>query len=211
MFSPALILAYVGKSSAASQDRLSSVPAAGTNIAGAVVFFTYIVAALVVTSLILRDILGIRDRSTKLKEGGQTSYNKNNGLSGQRNKSHPGETGMRKELRILFPVAASISFAVLSWNMLNFLVVSYIDWWHNEKAPSVGHLTSISGFRQQLWSIWVWATHSSLFQTFAEDLLLNSGIRRNTRLALLYSYGWNLWMSMNGKHYNSATLLLLSL
>lgn len=179
--------------------RLQSSLHAGDNIAGAIIFFSYIIAALFFTGWIIADILSISGTSQNLKQDDQMNNARVDVTNNQRIEATPEEIGTKKNHRKIFPVAASISFAVLSWNMLNFLITSYLEWWHMQGAPSADPISSISRFRSLFFSIWVWATNSSLFQTFAEDLLTSSRAWQTTYLALLYSYTWNLWMSNIGK------------
>ena len=165
-------------------------PATGENIVGAIVFFTYIFAALAFTGFIVTDILYL---------SGQRKQDAPNLRKSSRKRDAKISRGVRRTIVPLCALTAFISFSVLSWNMLLFLVESYKTWAARRSLPLIVPRYDALGIRTQAWFIWSWATDSSLFQQFAEDLLLDPATWENARVALLYSYAWNLWMSMAGK------------
>ena len=165
---------------------------AGQNIIGAILFFGYIVAALVFTGIIVLDI------------GRLTSAPNTHDCKSE---SIPHDVSARCSILsgrpLLFSVAATISFAALSFNMLSFLVVSYSTWSLEHHITLSQPFRNVADIRWQLWCIWSWATNSNLFETFAKDLLSTEESRRWTVLALLYHYGWNSYMSVVGEEMSS--------
>lgn len=166
----------------------------GDNTSGAILFFSYILAALFFTSYILLSIsrIGIlvespaksarvRALSRTHKQNGQVSQTRN-----------------RRAFR-LFSALALVSFTTLSWNMLNFLIVSYTRWASTYGLPTTLRLQSLTQVWHDLRHLWIWATGSNLFQTFAEDLVSDPAQWRVVRAALIYSYTSNSWMSALGE------------
>jgi len=102
-------------------------------------------------------------------------------------------------LRVLLPALALASFSVTSWNMLNFLIVSYCQWAAAHSVPVAFNVGSLLRTGPKSLHIWQWSTGSNLFEWFAEDLLTDDKTWTYVRLALLYSYVWNVWMSFIGK------------
>lgn len=154
---------------------------AGTNTSGAVIFFAYIIAALTFTFVIVKDIFILKSA-----------------LKGE-DRKHGSAARPSTHLVRFYSVAALVSFSVLSWNMLNFLLASYADW-AKENHPTISVTsTSLRGLHTQAWYVWVWATSSTLFETFAEDLLRDANTWRWTTLSLLYHYACNIYISTTGK------------
>lgn len=149
----------------------------GENIVGAIIFFAYIVAALALTSIIVADIF----------------------LTRSNQEPAPNAKHISRRPASLYWTAALVSFSVLSWNMLSFLLVSYSRWAEEHQMITSGFYTSPTKFLEQAWYVWVWATSSSLFETFAENLLLDVRTWRRTMLTLTYHYVCNMYMSMIGK------------
>lgn len=172
----------------------------GPNVLGALIFFGYIIAALVLTWRIFSNIVALMMRKSTETErvgkwdGGNWSSSQKRALSTKRRKEKERSKGWR-----YFPVAASVSFAVLSWNMLMFLVNSYMTWTTKKELPLADDLRTLHGIAFQLQQIWAWSTHTTLFQTFAEFLLSSPETWKRIRLVLLYSYGLNMWMSFLGR------------
>ena len=82
---------------------------------------------------------------------------------------------------LLYIALAVSSFSLLSYNMLSFLIVSYQTFYGHLRAPSIA-------------SIWTWASHSQLFTTFAQDLLLHADRWRWVKVSLLGSYAIELFL-----------------
>jgi len=166
------------------------------NVVGVTLFFLYIIAALLLTTLLTKDVWKVHEhrvRSTDRHQKPQIH--------------HAG--GPKFELNIsLFATLAALSFTVLSYHMLNFLVQSYQSW-----TLSAGSMLSCQGSQSHsstpyynknipgnipLVQIWKWATHSNLFQNFGEAICNDPHRFWWTQLTLTYSYGWNIYMAIQG-------------
>ena len=129
------------------------------NVSGAIFFFLYIIAALVFTGLIVSDLYKAR-------------------LSSSQRAPRNGTSALRLRTTILL---ACLSFASLSYHMLDFLVVSYSSWLHN-------NLNSSGTGPWRIEQIWQWASHSTLFQNFTEAILDSPQGYFWTRKTLVYSF-----------------------
>ncbi|KAJ9607150.1 hypothetical protein H2200_008222 [Cladophialophora chaetospira] len=155
----------------------------GDNVTGALMFFAYMVAALVLTGLICRDLLN--EYSTTRRECHTQSRDKNgNETKGRRSNETQAQVSIIAAL-------ATLSFAALSYHMLNFLIQSYQSW-----APS-DSLRDVS-----MSKIWRWSTKSTLFQDFAETINNDPGRFWWTNLALTYTFGWNVYMTVEGARHS---------
>ena len=152
------------------------------NPLGAIIFFSYIVAALGLISLISYDLC----KAYKIYP-------------------HPSvqaEALINTNLILTFASLAAISFSVLSYHMLNVLIYSYLAWADSantlllQPSSSYGNmLNNISNLH-----IWTWAKSSTLFKDFAENIC-NDPVRFWwTQQALSLSIGWNTFMAIEGKH-----------
>ena len=160
---------------------MSNAGASPGNVVGAVVFFSYIAAALGLTGLIVSDLF---------KAYAAFSESKANTIH-------------RSNLILAFTSFAAISFAALSYHMLNFLVYSYITWAEraNISLPQTlfGALSGLTNGELSPLNIWAWAKSSTLFKDFAE-VICNDPVRFWwTQQALLLSIGWNTFMAIEGK------------
>lgn len=183
---------------ASPETDVPTQPQLGNNVAGALIFFSYIAAALTFTGFIVGDIVCKTNDGTVDKPNGTTQGSNRRQLSSANKNGRSATTnggGMLHGLRKLFPALALASFCVLSWNMFNFLIASYAAWTELHDVPIQA---SVAEIRPYLLHIWQWSTSSNLFQSFAEDLLKDEGTWVYVRLGLLYSYVWNVWMSFIG-------------
>lgn len=164
---------------------MGSLPPTEDNVVGAVFFLSYILAALLFTFLIVFDItkayvpqyqvLRCHDAASK----NATSNNKQ---------------GVDTYLVTLVSLAI-LSFATLSYHMMQFLIVSYLEW-------TAEHLTladDTKSFPDVLASLWSWMKTSTLFQDFATSICRTEERFLWTQSALLLSLGWNVWMAVEGK------------
>ena len=115
-----------------------------SNVFGAIIFFAYIVAAIVLSLFIVNSLYGIRS-------GRATTPN-----------TKSVSTAKLQKLVAL----AVLSFSVLSYHMLSFLIFSYGQWANTHKIGLPEALKSIYGIRAYLNNlhIWSWATSSALFR-----------------------------------------------
>ncbi|GAB7343964.1 hypothetical protein MBLNU457_1904t1 [Dothideomycetes sp. NU457] len=116
------------------------------NISGALIFWSYIVAALTFTGLIIYTILN----------------------DGPFNKS-----GLRSE-KITFAALAWVSFLWLSYNMVNVLLRSYLEWEtvHKPVIPLRFTFTSCTLSSMDVARrLWHWSTTSTLFEDFGRAIV----------------------------------------
>jgi hypothetical protein len=164
------------------------------NTTGAFLFLLYILAALSLISLILRDLQKYRtDIFAK------TRLPRRNGTAA----SHP---------VLIFSSLAAISFSTLLCLMLNFVVQTYSSWALDTTVPGPRSLF------ESVWifqpgshlQIWRWATSSRHFQTFAKDLCSETIHFWWTQQALCYSVAWNTFMAIEGLRWIAAQRLVLT-
>lgn len=110
------------------------------NYLGATIFWLYILAALAFTAIILKTLHDMRGSKNSQRTSNERQVN-------------------------LFGTLAAISFAVLSYNMLDVLIQSYTLWARN-------HNLSLDD--TSLNSIWRWSITSTLFQDFGNAIVHNS-------------------------------------
>lgn len=152
------------------------------NTVGAVIFFTYIAAALFFSAFISRDLISL--------------YRKCGGGS-------PKIAESRRKRAVVFISLASVSFAALSYHMLSFLIQSYSVW---ARRRSIATPEVLYGFRGLFGSrtdrialhAWEWSKQSTLFRDFAQNIVSDPRRYWWTQLALLYSLGWNMYMAVEG-------------
>lgn len=178
-------------------------PRLGENVTGALIFFSYIAAALVFTGVIVADIARRANGNvTGNFERTAHSWDTKSPASARKEtkRATADDSGRRARqgLRVLFPALALASFSILSWNMLDFLIASYSEWAKAHDVPITFNAGSFVRIRLQTLHIWQWSMGSNLFESFAEDLLRDDKTWTYVRLALLYSYVWNVWMSFIG-------------
>lgn len=148
------------------------------NTLGAIIFFTYIIAALVLTCVLLNDLNLPSASSTRPRRHASQSTKR---------RQH-GATNQESTRPWLFAALSATSFAALSYHMLNFLLESYRVW----------STTKLMDFKVRPRHIWTWSTESRLFREFGEVICNDPRRFWWTRSALVYSFGWNLYMSIEG-------------
>lgn len=122
-----------------------------TNLAGSIIFWSYIVAALAATA---RALVYIRKDAVIA----------------------PSSPAISRARRV-FSWLALCSFTCLSYHMMNVLILSYSQWSvaRHLRIPTclIGHgcLLGKSGTSLDLWQ---WSTTSTLFQDFGDALVLNN-------------------------------------
>ena len=145
-----------------------------TNILGTTLFLSYILLALYCTFGITTSLYA-KYRAAKPN------------LSPQ-NASH---------IRTLTLFAAA-SFASLSWHMLKFLLISYARWNMNRNffgATAVtGQERGNGGLVGSVW-VWDWMLSSTLFESFAKELVDDAPSSLLTQMALLGTWFWGVWIA----------------
>ena len=148
------------------------------NITGALTFYAYIAAALFLSGLICKDLVTeyfSRPREQRTQSGQVERKN------GKKRDAHT-------QISTLAALS-SISFAVLSYHMLSFLVDSFQVWACSNLLSTVSFL-----------SIWNWSINSRLFRDFGEVICNQPRRFWWTQLTLAYSLGWNVYMTIEGKY-----------
>lgn len=126
---------------------------APTNYTGAIIFWLYILFALLLTSLILRTLSSLASKNPSSTNDSKRSH-----------------------LVVLFSTYAILSFTTLSFNMLQVLIKSYVDWSHRHSLPLPINVIKADGLSVGLgkdipWLMWQWSTTSNLFADFAEAIV----------------------------------------
>lgn len=96
----------------------------------------------------------------------------------------------RKRHIKIYAFLASISFATLSYHMLSFLITSYAKY-SGKNSLALKNLT--------VDNLKAWMVNTSLFDTFAKELVRDGPSTAWTQIAILATYFWNLWMADKGK------------
>ena len=158
------------------------------NLAGALIFTVYVVSALFFTGVIIAMLL----YSPQSAHGSSSSSSPKT-----RDRLSHG-----KRLQI-FASLSVLSFAILSYHMMDFLIVSYKAWAleRDTEVPQrlFGH-DGLIDLRQGITRvyIWQWLTSSTLFQDFAEIICGSSARYWWTQQALLTTMIWVFFMSIEG-------------
>lgn len=154
------------------------------NYFGALIFWSYILAALGLTGLISRSLWSIHRTGTAAASQ---------------------SVGRQGNVR-LFSGLSVLSFSVLSYHMLYFLIDHYTAWTpiHDVKLPrGLEELLT----RNTASTVWKWSHTSSLFQDFARELCEGPRHFWWTSQSLLFSFQWNILMAVQGEHQHSITWL----
>ena len=142
------------------------------NVLGGIIFILYIVAALVLLSLL---VIRLWKASVRILPS-----------------AHP-----RKVRRVwLFSFLSLLSFTTLSYHMLNVLISSYISW-----ARTSGHALPREISWRGLFALhlWEWTKKSTLFQDFAVSICtMSNGNWWWTAHVLVFTMGWNVFMAVEG-------------
>merc|ERR1712093_732142 len=119
------------------------------NLVGAVIFMSYIAAALFFTSRVVGRI--------------RRQYKSHSATAGR------GES--TKDMNV-FVVLACISFIITSYNMLSFLFLSFSHYCkaHGRPSPSFAN-ASLEAASDALPLIWDWISHSNLFEDFVQAIV----------------------------------------
>lgn len=115
------------------------------NIAGAVLFWSYILAALLFTSLALASLYRSFPRQPK-DSAWHFKYS-------------------------VFILSATLSFSILSYHMLNVLVLSHRQWAEQQSILVPTQLLGIFGSGSDALHLWQWSTQSTLFKDFGDALI----------------------------------------
>lgn len=95
----------------------------------------------------------------------------------------------RRHIKI-YAFVASVSFAMLSYSMLNFLIQSLTKW---------ARAKNLLGTRVGLFDLDDWMLQTNLFESFAQELVGRRPSAVWTQVALLGTWFWNVWMAYKGE------------
>ena len=152
------------------------------NTTGAIVFVLYVVAALVITGFPCTNLVNTYLYLPK------ALYQKH---------------GLQQNVQI-FAGLATLSFSVLSYHMMDYLIESYQQWANDrtiglpDQLYGKGGLLGSASERTPLF-IWTWLKTSTLFYSFAQTICKPYEHYIWTEQALLVTMGWCLFMSIEGE------------
>lgn len=150
-----------------------------SNVTGAIVFVIYVLAALSLTTFLTYSLL--------------TTY-----VS-----LDPIYKRLIDQKLQMMTVLSCVSFSVLSYNMLNYLIVSYKAWTTARNIPlptdsyELVKIVSYSDRALHLY-LWQWLTTSTLFRDFAQTICRANGPFFWTGQALVTTMAWSIFMSVEG-------------
>ena len=151
-------------------SRLHLYTAPPFNYLGTTLFLSYILLALFLT---LSITLSLRTQYNRIPSSKAPFDIKN---------------ARRRHIKI-YAFLASLSFALLSTNMLGFLITSMTAW---------ARARSLLGERVGVESLGRWMLESGLFGDFARELVGRKGSAVWTHGAVLGTWGWGVWMGGKG-------------
>ena len=158
--------------------KVYSGPSGSNNYLGAALFISYILFALYFTFKVCASLFSLH-RSLNPSSRSHSLY---------------------KEKLSLLVSASLLSFAVLSYNMLDFLITSYFSWLQRQPLITVPNISSAGDLITVEKSIWRWMTDTPLFLHFAKELFSTP---ESTTVSLLYlasAFSANLYMARKGSY-----------
>ncbi|KAH6629171.1 hypothetical protein C7974DRAFT_412990 [Boeremia exigua] len=159
------------------------------NYIGSTLFISYIVAALYLTATISYSLY---TKYTNVFHSGSSSSPSNS-----KQKATEAVKNARARHIKIYTALALISFTSISWHMLSFLITSFLDW--NNYLPR-NIFTALSDHAPQ--KLKTWMLETSLFNSFAVQLVADGESAIWTQLALLATWAWNLWLAHKARQYN---------
>lgn len=88
---------------------------------------------------------------------------------------------------------ALLSFVSISWHMLGFLITSFLEWSNTSSRNVFAALNDNASYKLKSWML-----ETELFNNFATELVGDRESALWTQLAILATWGWNLWMGLKG-------------
>jgi hypothetical protein len=166
-----------------SMDYLDSVTAYANppyNVVGTTLFLSYIFLALSGTISIVLSLYRQYVSISSIKPGEKKEDAQLKAIQDAR----------KRHIKI-YAFLASLSFATLSYHMLSFLIASYNQWasdkWLLIRTPHPEHLMG-------------WMRDSTLFETFAQQLVGDPASTVWTQISVLATWFWNVWMAAKGAY-----------
>jgi hypothetical protein len=169
------------------------------NYIGSTLFLSYIVAALYLTSTIAYSLYS---QYVAVFHINPTSSPKDFKLAPSKSRSGTVETRNARARHIkIYTVLALVSFSSISYHMLGFLITSFLDW-DNSSTRNVFAVLGNNAFNK----LERWMLETSLFNDFAVQLVGDGESAVWTQLAILATWGWNLWIGAKGTSQPSPSL-----
>ena len=160
-----------------------------SNTLGALIFVAYVAAAFFISAFIARDLINAYVYlPRRLRE----------------------RKGLFKEVQI-FTTLAILSFSVLSYHMLDYLIESYSSWAIEKRIAlpqQVYGKTSVFGPYDQRTPlyIWTWLRTSTLFTNFARTICSPQEHACWTSQALFMTMSWNVIFNFEGSSLKISAL-----
>ncbi len=153
------------------------------NLSGVIIFTAYVASALFLTALIAYNLI--------------TAYN---ALPSSYLSHKHGRSPISSHIQVFLALTV-LSFSVLSYHMLNFLIESYIFWakvWGVQLPLSVFGHNGLFGRGGVQLHVWQWLTGSTLFLDFAEEICGTWPRYWWTSQALWATMGVSIFMGFHG-------------
>ena len=164
------------------------------NTTGAIIFTAYVIAALLLTAILCRDLV--------------------NAFFLDLPKSLRNRDGLHNRIRV-FACLSILSFSLLSYHMTDYLIVSYERWANERKIALPDRLYGKRGLFGPMENqrvpllIWEWLTTSTLFQDFAQTICQSRENFWWTQQALFITMAWSVYMSVEGTWISCHPTLIL--
>lgn len=157
------------------------------NYIGSTLFLSYIVVALYLTSTIGYSLYTQYTSAFHSHAASTPSKFKQNGAGQVETRN-----ARARHIKIYLSLAF-LSFASISWHMLGFLITSILNW-NNTSSRNVFVVLGDNG----LLKLKSWMLETGLFNDFASQLVGDRESAIWAQLAILATWGWNLWMALKG-------------
>ncbi|KAF2998552.1 hypothetical protein E8E13_005404 [Curvularia kusanoi] len=163
------------------------------NYIGSTLFLSYIVVALYLTLTISYSLY--TQFTSLFRSSPASPFSK----SSQNGADQPSIRNARARHIKIYGALALLSFGSISYHMLGFLITSFLDWHGSTSPRNVLAVLSSSNAVSQLKA---WMLQTGLFNNFAAELVADPQSAVWAQLAVLSSWGWNLWMGRKALQYN---------
>lgn len=153
------------------------------NLSGAIIFTAYVISALFLTAFIAYNLI--------------TAYS---ALPSSYLSKRHGSSSISSHIQVFLTLTV-LSFSVLSYHMLNFLITSYISWAKElgiQLPRSIFGRNGLIGREGVQLHVWQWLTGSTLFLDFAKEICGTWPRYWWTSQALWATMGVSIFMGFHG-------------
>lgn len=157
------------------------------NYVGSAFFLSYIAVALYLTFTISYSLYTQYTSAFHSHPASPPSKFKQNGVGQVETRN-----ARARHIKIYLGLAL-LSFTSISWHMLGFLITSFLDWNNGSTRNIIVALGNNAAHKLKSWML-----ETSLFNDFAVQLVADRESALWTQLAILATWGWNLWLAMKG-------------